>query len=1689
MGNEPIGNGWGETIKPKPMANGASPRKFVVFEDETFFVTTSADEGTEASFNGNRYAVTANGGRIAETGDYELVLANDGITTLSSGSYEFSVTENEGVYTLHVTKTPITDYSALVDYTPALINNNEQSIFLRTKAQTSPYVYASNPDGSELAPWPGQKMSLVGKEAGNTDYYIYKWVSPYSTNLHHSSLTINDGTSNRSTAAKTTLAPYVNFNHHIYNMDGERYNEIKDDGEIIAVTPRTPAPKNAVIYEMSLANFAGNFTAATAKINDLKQNGITIISLMPIYQRDTNSMDPYSMVDQYDATAYGSFDDLKNFITAAHNAGIKVLLDVVVDRTSTQARWVTEYPKCYKRDANGQMIHPVINGVEAQDQYALDLNYTGTQWAIVNALESVMKQLGDAATGNFSGSFDGFRIDNASAIPAPSVSRALNALHALNPSLIILGDIELIDEDPVYHQVGYDYDYSKKLQSTMLTGIGDGSTQDQLRKVNEFVNGLKEASVYTNIVPRTLYTTNHVLNKTNSQAELYGANEKALTVLTYTLSGIPMIYNGQETGYLTSNKIDYTGNATIGDGNDGAMKTLIKALGQLRKDNEAMSADVDVKLKNTNIVDGGIVAFTREYNGDEVLVLFNLSDRTQGNIVVNNVQQAKWKRVLKGDAGSADISEAELDFNENTRFELPAHGYEIYQLNEFFTEDQKGWYVHPQNDPTGMIYKMTKTADNQYEIGIPASKFYEMSQNNEKLVFDLKELKTVNDKIAWSTTNLTPETNLTEVTDGGVAGNDNNSGNKFQITAAANARTYTLTLTVDNGNYTLKLAKTTQTFAGVYLACQANEEGDNQDERYQLTTIDNDDEGYTHHIVITKDNFEQYSNNDANSRLFFHLAVYNDNDGNVEKDLNYVAARTVNGYTFQDTDDRRKYEECARNSNAKTNFFVLEKIRGYASYDIRFLYNERQGITYVKVIYNKDYTWNGNTAEEVAVILENNNTKIPDGAKNVYLYNVDTGKFLWNRGNWGTQAMAPYEAFGLKLNLINTSDIQAQNTAGGNKYGSQDKPSYAFYTGNAGDSKSNTQGAFLGYDQTKYTGGGADRLENAFWVDRGGNLNNADNGTRDASGAFRWHLYPIESGTNDAKTYLLSVELFIDGNYNKAPKEFFVNVGDDPNHSDLALHRNDIKLDELRDAADQPKERAKKDNYRWQLVTEEELLAAFENENADAYAGMYTDATFLFDNPDFARGLHGSVGREAWNWKTNGDNNPDNVYKWDQVGNNAKDGEFFYAEMPKANTSLEQDKKMPVSGVYSIDLNGFSTNDANAKIKVEVTVEGENLIYEKDLMKIDNDEFNRVKNNYREAEDGNRNDGYSIGKTFYVDNQTHYKNTLYFYVPEFGNTAGKSNGNIKVTIERGDGNGTVVVDNFRATYLGEAPFVLKPTETSVQYIKDEDHTKIPVYINRKFIPEAWQAFVLPFDVTVAQLRQAFGNDVQLSEAAGLSEDDYFNILFKKVGLSNPNAVAMQANHFYLIKPAVSRVVTELIKREDTTLTPIKDEDTGYVSLGFHNVEALGSIGTYVEQKYDEINFEPDHNNIRYIGLYAHSDDVAAGSYVFGVKGTDINLFHLSKKSTLDGFRFYIQDIIPDGSSAKPIKYVINDDEELIDDGDGSLTPVDRVVEDGADNVKREGIYTISGQRVSGDVKDLPNGLYIINGEKVLISNK
>jgi malto-oligosyltrehalose trehalohydrolase len=109
---------------------------------------------------------------------------------------------------------------------------------------------------------------------------------------------------------------------------------------------RPPPWRESVIYELHVGTFTpeGTFAAAAGRLEHLRQLGVTVIELMPIAEFPGSRGWGYDGVLPYaPSSAYGSPEDLKSLVCAAHAHGIAVMLDVVYNHFGPEGNFLHLY--------------------------------------------------------------------------------------------------------------------------------------------------------------------------------------------------------------------------------------------------------------------------------------------------------------------------------------------------------------------------------------------------------------------------------------------------------------------------------------------------------------------------------------------------------------------------------------------------------------------------------------------------------------------------------------------------------------------------------------------------------------------------------------------------------------------------------------------------------------------------------------------------------------------------------------------------------------------------------------------------------------------------------------------------------------------------------------------------------------------------------------------------------------------------------------------------------------------------------------------------------------------------------------------------------------------------------------------------------------------------------------------------
>jgi glycosidase len=301
-----------------------------------------------------------------------------------------------------------------------------------------------------------------------------------------------------------------------------------------------PWSRQAAIYQVNVRQFSadGSLKAAMADLPRLRAMGVDILWLMPLQPigklERKGTLGSYYSIRDYTAVnpEFGTLADARAYVQAAHALGMKVILDWVANHTAFDHPWTHAHKDWYKLDAHGEIFPVTFHAGEPGEEH----------WSDVTALDYASPALRDAMIAAMQfwvreTDLDGFRCDVAGLVPTPFWERARRELDAVKP-MFMLAEADA----PELHRSAFDMTYSWDLAALFhQVGKGEAGAAELRDWVAKEPHGFP-ASAY-----RMRFTSNHDFNSWNgTDAELYGDAYLPLAVLTFTLPGMPLIYNGQE---------------------------------------------------------------------------------------------------------------------------------------------------------------------------------------------------------------------------------------------------------------------------------------------------------------------------------------------------------------------------------------------------------------------------------------------------------------------------------------------------------------------------------------------------------------------------------------------------------------------------------------------------------------------------------------------------------------------------------------------------------------------------------------------------------------------------------------------------------------------------------------------------------------------------------------------------------------------------------------------------------------------------------------------------------------------------------------------------------------------------------------------------------------------------------------
>ncbi len=484
---------------------------------------------------------------------------------------------------------------------------------------------------------------------------------------------------------------------------------------------RAPAwTRGATCYEVFVRSFAdgdgdgiGDFKGLTAKldyINDGKANGTRSLGarcvwLMPV--AESPSYHGYDATDYYKVEKdYGTNADFRRFVAAAHARGIKVLVDMVLNHSSSEHPYfqaalrdtASKYRSWYrfsktKPEQAASLGNPPWTKSPVRDEYYYsifwggmpDLNYETP--AVAAEADRIAKywirEMG----------VDGFRLD---AVPylveegtriahSPGTHRVLRDyqayLRSIKPDVYTIGEVTYPNDTIMtYFPDQLTAYFAFDVADALVNAARSGSARDLLGPALD----LQRRAGENRYSP---FLRNH--DQTRTRTELGGdlAKARVASFLLLTMPGMPFVYYGEEIG-MTGGKpderlrtpmqwtagrgagfttgtpwerlADDSATTTVADAerDSGSILSLHRRLIHLRTTNAALGSGRLVPLAAGS---DAVAAYARRTAGRTVLVVANLGDAPASGVslggAAGSLPAGRWTaRPIFGAAAAAPIT-------------------------------------------------------------------------------------------------------------------------------------------------------------------------------------------------------------------------------------------------------------------------------------------------------------------------------------------------------------------------------------------------------------------------------------------------------------------------------------------------------------------------------------------------------------------------------------------------------------------------------------------------------------------------------------------------------------------------------------------------------------------------------------------------------------------------------------------------------------------------------------------------------------------------------------------------------------------------------------------------------------------------------------------------------------------------
>ncbi|WP_224268928.1 alpha-amylase MalA [Haloprofundus salinisoli] len=386
-------------------------------------------------------------------------------------------------------------------------------------------------------------------------------------------------------------------------VDAEGHSAAGADVDVSIVRLNDPPAwsTEVTLYEIYVRGFASDdeesentFEALTKRLDYLDDLGVDCLWLTPVLQND-DAPHGYNITDFFSiAEDLGTREEYERFVDAAHDRGMKVLFDLVLNHSARQHPFFedayenpdSEHYDWYEWQENGEP------GTYFGWEKIANFDFRNLE---------VRRHLLDAAD-TWAEIADGFRCDMAWAVSRPFWTELHERLKTRDPEFLLLD--ETIPYIADFHDLAFDMHFDTTLYFT-LRQVGRGT--EPAEAILDAVEQRTEVG-FPDHASFMLYLENH--DETRYIVECGNPEAYAAGAALFTLPGVPMLYGGQELGQMGQR------DALAWDHANEALREYYESLIDTRNETDALRYDGAFSRIDYESESDRVVAFAREATVD-----------------------------------------------------------------------------------------------------------------------------------------------------------------------------------------------------------------------------------------------------------------------------------------------------------------------------------------------------------------------------------------------------------------------------------------------------------------------------------------------------------------------------------------------------------------------------------------------------------------------------------------------------------------------------------------------------------------------------------------------------------------------------------------------------------------------------------------------------------------------------------------------------------------------------------------------------------------------------------------------------------------------------------------------------------------------------------------------------------------